>query len=204
MGLSGLLGGALLLCAAALLVDPMPASAQFHDFEIKEPKFEQGEVDIDYLGDYQFGQPRRRFLEESPGSFLFDDNKLSRQRHTLEIGYGVTKWLRLQLAIEAEQERFDDPATIARASEFRELNLSSPHRRQKFAWLVLTQTNQSLGLRQTGLAAVERAQRLPAAVRLNRNYRVDGLVGGGRQPLKEPARHERKVASKNQRPLCLT
>src|SRR5262245_5057110 len=53
MGVSGLLSRVLLVCAAALLVAPVPANAQFNQFEIKEPKVEKGEVEIDYLGDYQ-------------------------------------------------------------------------------------------------------------------------------------------------------
>jgi hypothetical protein len=49
-----------------------PARAQFKHSEIKEPKVEAGEIDVESLADYFLGQPRRRFLEEPPGSLVFD------------------------------------------------------------------------------------------------------------------------------------
>jgi hypothetical protein len=101
-----------------------PSYAQLNQFEIKEPKVEAGEVEVEFLGDYHFGQPRRRFIEASPGSFLGDDNDFNRQRHTLEIGYGLSKWLGLQIAVEAEQERFGDAEILAKASGFRDLKIT--------------------------------------------------------------------------------
>jgi hypothetical protein len=100
------------------------ASAQLNQLEIKEPKVEAGEVEVELLGDYHFDQPRRRFIEESPGSFVFDANEFNRQRHTLGLGYGVTRWLGLQFEIEAEQERFEDPETVAQANAFGELKVT--------------------------------------------------------------------------------
>jgi hypothetical protein len=117
-------GPLIILCSAVLAVASAPASAQFNQFEIREPKVEAGEVEIQVLGDYHFGQPRRRFIEDSPGSLLFDANEFSRQRHTLGFGYSFTKWLSLEVQIEAEQERFDDPGTHARAESFRDLKIT--------------------------------------------------------------------------------
>jgi hypothetical protein len=121
MRISGLL---IILCAAVLALAPALGSAQINQFEIKEPKVEAGEVEIQVLGDYNFGQPRRRFIEASPGSLLFDANEFSRQRHVLGFGYGLTNWLGLEVQIEAEQERFDDPGTHARAENFRDLKVT--------------------------------------------------------------------------------
>jgi hypothetical protein len=105
----------LVVCTAALAVASRPAIGQF---EIREPKVEKGEFEIEYLGDYSFGPPRRRFIEVAPGSFLFDDNDFNRQRHTLELGYGLTKWLGLRVAIEGEQSRLEDAETLAAARSF--------------------------------------------------------------------------------------
>src|SRR5262245_16378103 len=41
--------------------------------EIKEPKVEAGEIELEYVGDYHFGQPRRRFFAEPSGSLVADD-----------------------------------------------------------------------------------------------------------------------------------
>jgi hypothetical protein len=97
------------------------ASAQLNQLEIRQPKVEAGEVELEYLGEYYFGQPRRRFVEEDPGAFEFDDNEFNRQRHTIGLSYGLTKWLSLQVSVEAEQERFDDAETPAKARGFDEL-----------------------------------------------------------------------------------
>src|SRR5262245_45146577 len=100
------------------------AHAQLNQFEIKEPKVEAGEVELEYLGDYQFGQPRRRSFEASPGSFEFDANDFARQRHTLGLSYGFTKWLSLQVGVEAEEERRGDPETPAEARSFDALKVT--------------------------------------------------------------------------------
>jgi hypothetical protein len=124
MRISGSHAGTLVLCTAALIIAPEPAQGQFNQFEIKEPKVEKGEFEIEYSGDYSFGQPRRRFIETSPGEFEFDANEFTRQRHTIGIGYGFTKWLSLQIAAEAEEERFDDAETLARARSFDNLKFT--------------------------------------------------------------------------------
>lgn len=107
--------------AFAVLVGA-PACAQ--QLEIKEPKVEAGEVEIEYLGDYHFGQPRRRSIEPSPGSLLFDDNEAIRQRHSVGIGYGLTNWLGVELGVEAEQERFEEAETLAGAKAFDDLKVT--------------------------------------------------------------------------------
>jgi len=109
-----------------VLMTSFPARAQLNQFEIREPKVEAGEVEVEYLVDYHFLQPRRRFIEAPPGSgtLVFDDNDFNRQRHTLGMAYGLTKWLSLQVAVEAEQARFEDVETFARANAFGDLKLT--------------------------------------------------------------------------------
>jgi hypothetical protein len=100
------------------------ASAQLNQLEVKQPKVEKGEVEVEYLGEYYFGQPRRRFIVEEPGVFEFDGNEFNRQRHTFAFSYGVTRWLSLELALEAEQERFEDAESPAMARGFDELKVT--------------------------------------------------------------------------------
>lgn len=115
-------------CGAGVFLGAMlaggTASAQLNQLEIKEPKVEAGEIELEFLGDYNFGQPRRRFFEASPGSFVFDANDFNRFRPTVGVGYGLTKWLSLQLEIEAEQARVEDAETIAGSGAFGELKVT--------------------------------------------------------------------------------
>src|SRR5512145_80267 len=97
--------GAFLLVAMLL---PGPASAQLNQLEIKMPQVEAGEIELEYLGDYHFGQPRRRFVDAAAGASVVDDNDFNRHRHTLGLGYGFARWLGLQVAVEAEQARIED------------------------------------------------------------------------------------------------
>ena len=109
-----------------VLMAVAPAHAQLNQFEIREPKVEAGEVEVEYLWDYHFQRPRRRFIEDPPGSgaVVFDDNDFNRQRHTLGLAYGLTNWLSLQVAVEAEQARFEDVETFAMANAFGELKIT--------------------------------------------------------------------------------
>ena len=94
------------------------ASAQINRLEIKTPHVEAGEVELEYLGDYHLGQPRRRFVEATPGALVVDDNDFNRHRHALGLGYGLTSWLGLQIAAEAEQARVEDAEALGQANAF--------------------------------------------------------------------------------------
>lgn len=114
-----------LMVIIALCAGLQPASAQF---EIKGLDVEKGNVEIEYQGDGHFGQPSRRFLETDPGppsEILFDENEVNRQRHSFELGLGLTDWLSISLGTELEQERLDDPATFSQASSFGNLVATS-------------------------------------------------------------------------------
>jgi hypothetical protein len=100
------------------------AIAQLNQFEIRQPKVDAGEIELEYLGDYHFGQPRRRFIVGDPGELELDGNQFNRQRHTIGLSYGLTKWLSLQVSVEAEQERFEDAETVAKARAFDELKVT--------------------------------------------------------------------------------
>lgn len=104
---------AVLACASA--------NAQHH-LEIEQPQVAAGEVEIEYRGDYHFQQPSRRFVQTP--ELVLDDNGFNRQRHSIGIGYGLTKWLGLLIGLEGEQTRFEDAETLAGARAFDELKLT--------------------------------------------------------------------------------
>ncbi len=101
-----------------------PAAAQF---EIKGLEIEKGGVEFEYNGDTYFGQPSRRFQRDpgAPAEFVFDENEVNRQRHNIELGYGVTDSLQLSVGVELEQERVDDPSSLSEAENFGSLKATS-------------------------------------------------------------------------------
>jgi hypothetical protein len=108
---------ALFVSAAAIWGVLSPAQAQF---EVEEPEAEQGEVEFEYNGDYHFGNPRRRVVEEA-GEVIADENEVWRQRHVFGLGMGLTNFFRLSVEAEFEQELLDDIDEIALANAFGEL-----------------------------------------------------------------------------------
>jgi hypothetical protein len=103
----------------------MSATQAQAQFEVKGLDVEKGGVELEYQGDYSFGHPRRKFEDEGGGEFEFDENEVTRQRHILELGFGLTDYLKIQLGIEFEQERLDDPTSIAEANSFDSLKASA-------------------------------------------------------------------------------
>ena len=108
---------ALALSGAALLASTAATRAQF---EVEEPEAQQGEVELEYNGDYHFGNPRRRVIEEG-GEIIADENEVLRQRHVFAIGFGLTNFLKFSVEAEFEQERLDDIDDIALANSFGDL-----------------------------------------------------------------------------------
>ena len=108
---------ALALTGAALLASTVATRAQF---EVEEPEAQQGEVELEYNGDYHFGNPRRQVVEEG-GEIIADENEVLRQRHVFGIGFGLTDWFKLAIEAEFEQERLEDFDDIALANSFGDL-----------------------------------------------------------------------------------
>jgi hypothetical protein len=107
----------ILVVSVALLGAPGVARAQF---EVEEPEAQQGEVELEYNGDYHFGNPRRQVVEEG-GEIIADENEVLRQRHVFAIGFGLTDFFKLSIEAEFEQERLDDFDDIALANSFGDL-----------------------------------------------------------------------------------
>jgi len=115
----------LLSLALMLLIGTLPAAAgpAINQFEVKDLEVEQGEVEIEDQSDWAFGLPRRKFVNDG-GDTEFDDNEVARQRHSIEIGFGLTNWLKIGTGFELEEERVDDPDSFADANSFDSLKVT--------------------------------------------------------------------------------
>ena len=110
-----------LMIVAAMPAGPVKALAQF---EVKEVTVEKGEVEIEYNADYHWGNPNRKFAVDG-GEIVTDENSVLRQRHSLELGLGLTDAFKIAVGVEWEQERFDDVAGVALVNTFDSLKASS-------------------------------------------------------------------------------
>ncbi len=105
--------------AVVLGFGPAFAEPAVNQFEVKSLDIEQGEVEIEVQSDFSAGQPKRKFVvDEETGEAAFDDNSVTRQRHEIELGFGLANWLRVGGGVELEEERVDDPLSFAEAGRF--------------------------------------------------------------------------------------
>ncbi len=116
-----LIVGAAVLVTGANGVRAEPAIGQF---EVKGLEAEPGGIELQSQNAWSFGQPKRRFAEEQPGQFVYDENSVTRQRHALEVEMSLTHFLRMRVGVEFEKERFDDPAAPGLANAFDDLKLT--------------------------------------------------------------------------------
>ncbi|MEE8297071.1 MAG: hypothetical protein V3R26_04485 [Hyphomicrobium sp.] len=114
-----------LFFALMLLIGTLPAAAgpAINQFEVKDLEVEQGEVEIEDQSDWAFGLPRRKFFVDGGGP-EFDDNEVARQRHSIEIGFGLTNWLKIGTGFELEEERVDDPEPGVSPNKFDSLKVT--------------------------------------------------------------------------------
>jgi hypothetical protein len=99
------------------------ADQAINQFELKDLEVEVGQWEFQSQNAHVWGHPRRKFLEEQPGEFEYDDNALGQQRHAVEMEYGATAWMRNRIGIEFEKERLDDPPTFSMRDDFSALVL---------------------------------------------------------------------------------
>jgi hypothetical protein len=55
---------------------------------------------------------------------VFDENSIERQRHALELEFGFSHSLKMRVGVEFEKERLEEPAAIAQANDFEDLELT--------------------------------------------------------------------------------
>lgn len=92
-------------------------------FELKDLEAEPGRIEFQSQNAHSWGQPNRRFAEDDDDETVFDDNAVSRRRHALELEAALTHFMRARIGIEYEQERIEDPKSIAQAEFFNDLKL---------------------------------------------------------------------------------
>ena len=99
------------------------AGPAINQFELKDLQSEPGSIEFQSQNAHSFGQPRRQYIEEEPGKFEFDDNSVIKQRHALELEFGITDYFRTRVGIEYEKERIEEPDTRSEANDFDSLRL---------------------------------------------------------------------------------
>lgn len=114
------LGATLLVAICPIYALAGPAIGQF---EVKDLESEPGRYEFQSQNAHMFGQPRRA-IEEDGDEFEADDNSVTRQRHAMEIEFGITPRLKSRIGIEFEKERVDDPASPSQANDYDKLKLS--------------------------------------------------------------------------------
>ena len=111
-----------------MVSNPAAAGPAVNQFEVEEVNVEQGEVEIQISSDWSLGRPRRGIIIEDPADpdsdVIFDDNSITKQRHSVEVGLGLSNWLQLSAGFEFEEERVDDPLTIDEANSFERLQFT--------------------------------------------------------------------------------
>ncbi|MEW8317455.1 MAG: hypothetical protein AB2660_19540 [Candidatus Thiodiazotropha sp.] len=97
-----------------------PAIGQF---EVKNLNAEPGEIEFQSQNAHMSGNPKRE-LRNVDGEVEYDDNSVTKQRHALELEFGITHRFKSRIGIEYEKERLDDPENPGEADDFNDLELS--------------------------------------------------------------------------------
>jgi hypothetical protein len=137
---------AIILMAAGASCGTRPAEAgpAVGQFEVKTLDAEPGEIEFQSQNAYAFGNPRRRTLSSSDGEIEADDNSLARQRHALEVEFGITRFLKGRIGVEYEKERREDPASVRDAQGYEELKLDEYA--AELIWVMLPRKGDGIGL----------------------------------------------------------
>ena len=113
----------LILIGGCIISFACHASPAINQFEIKDLDVEVGQWEFQSQNAHSWGQPSRRFAEDEPGEFEYDENSVVRARHALEAEAGILAWPRMRIGIEYEKERLDDPPALFMRDDFDSLNL---------------------------------------------------------------------------------
>lgn len=113
---------AVALAAATLAPSGVAAGPSIGQFELKTLESAPGFLEFQSQNAWSFGQPGRQNAD-SGGETIFDDNTVIRQREAIEMEMGLTRYLKMRIGIEFEQERVEDPETLGEANEFDALKL---------------------------------------------------------------------------------
>ncbi|MES9993552.1 MAG: hypothetical protein ABW098_16500, partial [Candidatus Thiodiazotropha sp.] len=97
-----------------------PAIGQF---EVKNLEATPGEIEFQSQNAHMSGNPKRK-LRNIDGEIEYDDNSVAKQRHALELEFGITHRFKSRIGIEYEKERLDDPENPGEANDYNDLELS--------------------------------------------------------------------------------
>jgi hypothetical protein len=115
--------GAVAFLVVACVADPgARADPAIGQFELKNLESAPGYMEFQSQNAWMFGQPGRQSAGVPPDT-IYDDNSVVRQREALEMELGFTRYLKMRVGIEFEQERVEDPATPEQADSFDSLKL---------------------------------------------------------------------------------
>jgi hypothetical protein len=134
----------LLLGAAYMRI--AEAGPAVNQFEVKDLEVEVGRWEFQSQNAYSWNQPDRKWAEEMPDEYTFDENTVVQQRYALELEFGVSKRFRSRIGIELEQERVDDPVSVANRNDFDSLELEELALEGVLVILPLEETGIGLGL----------------------------------------------------------
>jgi hypothetical protein len=101
---------------------PAAADPAIGQFELKNLESAPGYLEFQSQNAWTFGHPRRESAVVD-GEQIYDDNAIIKQREALEMEMGFTRYLKMRVGIEFEEERIDDPETPSEADSFAPLQL---------------------------------------------------------------------------------
>lgn len=108
-----------LLCLQAVTATAGPAVGQF---ELKDLESEPGYYEFQSQNAWSWNQPSRK-VQVNGNDFEADENTVIRQRYAQELEMGLSDRLKMRVGLEFEQERTDDPDTLAELDDFESLQL---------------------------------------------------------------------------------
>lgn len=110
--------------AVGILAPPSAVRADpaIGQFELKTLESGPGFMEFQSQNAWALGPPRRK-SSVVDGETIYDDNSVVRQREALEMELGFTRYLKMRIGIEFEEERIEDPASPDQANDFASLKL---------------------------------------------------------------------------------
>ncbi|WP_072395863.1 hypothetical protein [Hyphomicrobium sp. CS1GBMeth3] len=133
-----------MVAASCVLAESAMAGPAVGQFEVKTLDAEPGEIEFQSQNAYSFGNPRRKTITGPGGEIQADDNSLPRQRHALELEFGITTFLKGRIGVEYEKERREDPASVRAAQGYEELKLDEYA--AELIWVMLPRKGDGVGL----------------------------------------------------------
>ena len=109
--------------AAVLAAAPCGAEPFVGQFELKTLESDRGRFEFQSQNARSWGQPVRG-IADGPDGLLFDENAVTRERYALELEMGFSRRVKMRIGAEFERERVDDPAGVAQANDFGDLEIA--------------------------------------------------------------------------------